>query len=84
MIDQGDSSLNVPQYNGGLFITQVGAGDDSAEAQNGRFLLEHKIPDYYLAFGLDLMARDLDDKRLELVFIDYNGSSTVRFRNPLR
>jgi hypothetical protein len=73
VIDRGDSSLNVPKYNGGLFIMQVSEGDDSAEAQNARFLLEHKIPDYYLAFGLDLMARDLDDKRLELVFIDYKS-----------
>ena len=35
--------------------------------------MSHKIPDRYLALGLDLLTRDLDDKRQDLVFIDYKS-----------
>ena len=72
-IDRGSRELNVPLYNGGLFITKPDAGDRSQEAETARFLVSHKIPDRYLALGLDLLARDLDDKRQDLVFIDYKS-----------
>jgi hypothetical protein len=71
-MDGGDSSLNVPIYNGGLFITRP---DDSTarEQRIARFLAEHKVPDRYLALAIDRLARDPDDKTLSLVFIDYKS-----------
>jgi hypothetical protein len=72
-VDKGDAALNVPVYNGGLFVTNPDPADPSPEATVARFLASHKIPDRHLALGLDLMARDLDDKRHDLVFIDYKS-----------
>lgn len=73
VIDHGNRDVNVPLYNGGLFITNPESVDNSQEAETARFLTAHKIPDRYLARGLDLLARDLDDKRQDLVFIDYKS-----------
>jgi TaqI-like C-terminal specificity domain len=73
IIDQGEATLNVPLYNGGLFITKPAADDRTPEADNARFLNVHKIPDRYLALGLDRMARDLDDKTKALAPIDYKS-----------
>ena len=72
-IDRGSPELNVPLYNGGLFITKPQSEDNSAEAKTAHFLQENKIPDCYLAMGLDLLARDVDEKRQDLVFIDYKS-----------
>ena len=72
-IDQGSRDLNIPLYNGGLFITEPQAKDNSLEAVTARFLRQQKISDRYLAMGLDLLARDVDDKRQDLVFIDYKS-----------
>ena len=73
VIDLGSHHLNVPLYNGGLFISKADPADHTQEAETARFLASHKIPDHYLALGLDLLARDLDDKRQDLVFIDYKS-----------
>ena len=73
VIDLGSRDLNVPLYNGGLFITKPDAGDRTQEGETARFLASHKIPDRDLALGLDLLARDLDDRRQDLVFIDYKS-----------
>ena len=73
VIDRGSRDLNVPLYNGGLFITNPNSADYTQEAETARFLASHKMPDRYLALGLDLLARDLDDKRQDLVFIDYKS-----------
>ena len=73
VIDLGSRELNVPHYNGGLFITKPDPADRTQEAETARFLASHKIPDRYLALGLDLLARDLDDKRQDLVLIDYKS-----------
>ena len=73
VIDKGDDKLNVPVYNGGLFITDVDQEDESAEAVNAQFLCECAVPDRYFAQAIDLMARDVDDKRQDLVFIDYKS-----------
>ena len=73
VVDRGSRDLNVPLYNGGLFITSPEANDHSTEAESARFLLAHKIPDRYLALGLDRLARDLDQRRQSLVFIDYKS-----------
>src|SRR6266571_3365326 len=72
-VDKGDAALNVPVYNGGLFMTQPDSTDTSPEADVARFLSTCKIPDRELALGLDLMARDMDEKRHDLAFIDYKS-----------
>ncbi len=73
VIDRGDADRNVPVYNGGLFLTEVDPANASPEAENARFLLATKIPDRYLALGLNLLARDDDDKTFKRVFIDYKS-----------
>ena len=64
VIDEGSDDLNMPTYNGGLF---------SQETDSGRFLAQYRIPDRYLALGLDRLARDIDPKTQALVFIDFTG-----------
>src|SRR5260370_6644966 len=73
VVDRGDADLNVPVYNGGLFMTQPDPADTSPEADVARFLANCKIPDRELALGLNLMARDMDEKRHDLAFIDYKS-----------
>ena len=73
IIDKGSPKLNVPTYNGGLFFTEPSLEDASLEAANARFLKDNKIPDRFLAEGIDLMAREFDDKTTSLEFIDYKS-----------
>lgn len=73
IVDSGDASVNVPIYNGGLFMTSPADDDTSMEAEEARFLLNHKIPDRFLSLGLDLMTRDVEERRGSLVFIDYKS-----------
>jgi hypothetical protein len=54
-------------------LTNVSSNDSTEEAESARFLATHKIPDRFLALGLDRMARDIDEKRGDLVFIDYKS-----------
>ena len=71
-MDRGEASLNVPEYNGGLFVTRPG-DSDAREQRIARFLRDHKVPDRYLAVAIDRLARDPDDKTFSLVFIDYKS-----------
>jgi hypothetical protein len=48
-------------------------GGANPEIRTAHFLAQTKIPDRYLALGLDRLARDLDPKRGDLVFIDYKS-----------
>lgn len=73
VVDRGDAALNVPFYNGGLFLTQPDADDDTPEAAAARFLATHKVADRDLAWALDLLSRTVDDKRHSLVSIDYKS-----------
>ncbi|MEA3350029.1 MAG: TaqI-like C-terminal specificity domain-containing protein, partial [Chloroflexota bacterium] len=78
VIDQGSAARNVPAYNGGLFMTDPhpdadGTDVDGTEAQAARFLKQTKLPDRYLALGLDLMTRDVDARRGDLGLIDYKS-----------
>jgi hypothetical protein len=73
VIDAGDAALNVPLYNGGLFMTDPADDDTSPEARSARFLRDHAIPDRFLTQGLDRMARDLDPKTQALAAIDYKS-----------
>jgi hypothetical protein len=61
-INDGREEWNLPVYNGGLF---------SPESDAGQFLARHAIPDRELALGLDLLARDVDEKSQALALIDY-------------
>jgi hypothetical protein len=70
VIDKGSQGHNVPVYNGGLFNTAPGANDPTREAAAARFLMKHKVPDFYLARAVDLLARSEDAKTGELVFVD--------------
>ena len=63
----------MPHYNGGLFLTEPSDDTDSFEADNARFLSQHAIPDRYLALGLDLLARNVDDKTQALAMIDFKS-----------
>ena len=73
VIDKGDVNLNVPFYNGGLFLTEPDAEDDSREARAARFLKGMRVPDRFLARALDLLARAEDEKTHALAFIDYKS-----------
>jgi len=73
VIDRGSKARNVPVYNGGLFVTEPDPDDSSPEARDARFLQQHRLPDRYLALGLDRLARDVDPKRGDLGFIDYKS-----------
>ena len=73
IVDKGSPRLNVPMYNGGLFFTAPSAKDESIDAQNARFLKSNKIPDRFLAEGIDLLAREIDEKTGRLEFIDYKS-----------
>jgi len=71
-MDNGDPILNVPTYNGGLFNTSPDESD-RRDQRIARFLMEHKIPDRYLALAIDRLARDQDERSLALVFVDYKS-----------
>lgn len=72
VIDQGSEELNVPRYNGGLFQSER-KDDPSPETEATRFLERERIPDRYLARAIDLLARGIDPKRHDLVFVDYKS-----------
>ncbi len=72
VIDNGDSDLNVPFYNGGLFSTAPSDDDTSDEAEASRFLRDHAVPDRQLAAAIDLLARE-DDPRYGRIFVDYKS-----------
>ena len=48
-IDQGDSSLGVPRYDGGLF---------NASTPDNQFLARHKLSDRAVARAVDILVRD--------------------------
>lgn len=73
VMDQGDAVLNVPCYNGGLFLTQPDRQSTEREHRIAWFLLEHKVPDRHLALAIDRLARDVDDRTFSLSFIDYKS-----------
>ncbi|MBI2058693.1 MAG: Eco57I restriction-modification methylase domain-containing protein [Nitrospirae bacterium] len=73
VVDEGEPAMNVPMYNGGLFLTKPDKDDETPEAQSARFLNTAKVADAFLAPALDRLSRDADPKLLELVFIDYKS-----------
>jgi len=73
VIDLGDSAVNVPTYNGGLFLSDPDDSDSGAEAEAARFLSRARVDDLTLARALDRLARSEEVKRAELVFIDYRS-----------
>ncbi len=73
VIDKGSEELSVPRYNGGLFLAERDRNDHSPEAEAARFLEHERIADRYLARAVDLLARGIDPKRQDLVFVDYKS-----------
>jgi len=73
VIDKGSEELNVPRYNGGLFMADRDKEDHSPEAEATRFLERERVPDRYLANAIDLLARGIDPKRHDLASIDYKS-----------
>lgn len=73
ILDRGDPALNSPLYDGGLFLTEPDPEDPTPEAVAARFLLANKVPDRYLAFALDRLARAVDEKTHALAPIDYKS-----------
>jgi hypothetical protein len=73
VIDKGSEELNIPRYNGGLFLAERAEDDHSPEAQAARFLAREQISDRYLARAIDLLARGIDPKRQDLVSVDYKS-----------
>jgi hypothetical protein len=71
-MDKGDPVLNVPTYNGGLFNTKPDKSN-RRDQEVARFLVEHKVPDRYLALAIDRLSRDQDERTLALGFIDYKS-----------
>ncbi len=71
-MDSGDPVLNVPTYNGGLFNTKPDKSN-RRDQEVARFLVEHKVPDRYLALAIDRLSRDQDERTLALGFIDYKS-----------
>ena len=79
VIDKGEAELNVPMYNGGLFVTFDGASlpeVDETKAEEVRTASSWppiKSRTKFLAQGLDLLARDIDEKTQALAMIDYKS-----------
>jgi type I restriction-modification system DNA methylase subunit len=57
IIDRGDSSLDVPRYNGGLFHFDFNQSDDQVDYPANHFLYRFKLADVVLAPALDKLAR---------------------------
>jgi hypothetical protein len=69
-VDEGDPTLSLHRYNGGLFNYEPGNAEGNKQ-RAARFLAEYKVPDRYLALAIDALARDPGDKTHSLVAIDY-------------
>ena len=57
IIDRGDSRLDVPRYNGGLFHFNFNQSSDQVDYPANHFLSRFKISDEVLAPALDKLAR---------------------------
>ena len=76
-MDQGDSGAQRPHVQWRSVHHETGrdqpAKSDDREQRIARFLLEHKVPDRFLATAIDHLSRDPDDKTFKLVPIDYKS-----------
>jgi hypothetical protein len=57
IVDRGDSALEVPRYNGGLFHFNFNQTSDQVEYRANHFLFRFKLADAVLAPVLDQLAR---------------------------
>jgi Alw26I/Eco31I/Esp3I family type II restriction m6 adenine DNA methyltransferase len=64
LIDEGDSVLGVPEYNGGLF-----------DAEEHAFLADRAVPDAFLVQAIHQLARIYDKELKREVAVDYNTLS---------
>jgi type I restriction-modification system DNA methylase subunit len=72
VINEGDATVNVPMYNGGLFADPAD-DDEMPETKAARFLKKWRVNDRHLAEALDLLARAEDEKSDDLVNVDYKS-----------
>jgi hypothetical protein len=56
VIDKSSEELNVPCYNGGLFLSERDKEDSRPEAEAARFLERERIADCFLARAIDLIS----------------------------
>jgi hypothetical protein len=73
IIGDGRTELNVPRYNGGLFLIKPDEGVEDYERPLAEFLNSHALSDQHLAGAIDRLARDPDEKRHGLVPIDFKS-----------
>jgi type I restriction-modification system DNA methylase subunit len=66
IVDRGDSALEVPRYNGGLFHFDFHEAEDIKDYPDNYFLYEHQLSDAVLFPALDKLAR------FEKLPIDYS------------
>jgi len=72
-VAEGRPTVNVPPYDGGLFLMDPAEALDEREQALAEFLLSHSIPDRALARAIDRLARDIDEKTHGLAMIDYKS-----------
>lgn len=73
IIGDGRTELNVPRYNGGLFLIKPDEGVEDYERPLAEFLNSHALSDQHLARAIDRLARDPDDRTHGLVMIDFKS-----------
>jgi len=73
IVAEGRPSVNVPPYNGGLFVLKPEDALDEREREIAQFLADHALPDLHLARTIDRLARDIDEKTHGLAMIDYKS-----------
>lgn len=71
IINTGDSLLNVPAYNGGLFDPFKHPFLDEKVSMTGETV--RKVPDNYLAEVIDLLARTEEGIGVSKAFVDYRS-----------
>jgi len=69
----GRPAVNMPPYDGGLFLADPDDALDDRERATAEFLATHSLPDLCLARAIDRLARDVDSKTHGLVMIDYKS-----------
>jgi hypothetical protein len=68
LIDHGDQALGLPRYNGGLFHFDFSDSSEQDKHPENWFLTRQKVPDHFVARGLDRLAR-VDGDAIDYGFI---------------
>lgn len=73
VLEHGDAALHIPMYSGTLFHSSPSENTSSPLPVAARFLQQYAVPDYFLAAGLDLLARAPDPEHNTLTSVDYQS-----------